>query len=94
LTGKTVVFTGELASLSREEAEHAVKSNGGKVLRVGSRSTARVRKHLEQSSDPCELFSSKLDYLQVRVLLQMLPKHQLNRLDTNIDCLVGIWLVL
>jgi len=32
LNGKTVVFTGELAGLSREEAEHAVKSYGGKVL--------------------------------------------------------------
>lgn len=34
LNGKTVVFTGELAGLSRDEAEDAVKCYGGKVLRV------------------------------------------------------------
>ena len=85
LIGKTLVLTGSLPSLSREQASALIEKNGGKVAGSVSKKTSYVVAGDDAGSKLLKAQELNISILTELELLQLCESRSVNESDTTLD---------
>ena len=85
LIGKTLVLTGSLPSLSREQASALIEKNGGKVVGSVSKKTSYVVAGDDAGSKLLKAQDLNIPILTELELLQLCESRSVNESDTTLD---------